>query len=73
MTIEENLAAARVKMKAMSNDKDKYLEKYRAKARALTDEIDAFAAQLVAESAVAGMSEAQQQAVAVELAKVGDA
>ena len=71
-TTAEKLDAARVKRKALSGAKDDYLAKYRPKARALTDQIDALAASLVAESAIAEMSDAEQQAVAAELAKMGD-
>jgi U3 small nucleolar ribonucleoprotein component len=73
MSTEEKLADARAAAKASSNAKDKYLATYRPKQRKLRAKIDALAAELVAEKAVAEMSEAEQQAVAAQLTKVGDA
>lgn len=72
MKTEAKLADARAEMRARSGEKDKYLATYRSKARKLTDLVDALAAELRAEQAVAEMSDAEQQAVAAQLAKVGD-
>ena len=73
MTTEAKLDAARAEAMALQQEKDKYAAANKAKARKLRDKVDALAAELVAEVAVAGMSEAEQQAIAAELTKVGDA
>ncbi len=71
MTTEDKLETARANMKALSGKKDEYLSKYRPKARKLTDKIDALAAELVAERAVAELSDAEQQALGAQLEKLG--
>ncbi len=71
MTTVESLDAKRVDMQTLSNDKDDYLASYRAAARQLTAQIDDLAAEVAAERTVAGLSDAEQQAVAAKLAKLG--
>lgn len=71
MTTEDKLETARVALAKLNSGKDKYLAKFKPKARALTDKVDGLAAELVAERAVAEMSAAEQQAVAAKLTKVG--
>ncbi len=71
MTTQDKLETARAALAKLNGDKDKYLAAHKSKARAARDKVTAFAAELVAEQAVAEMSEAEQQAIGVQLTKVG--
>lgn len=71
-TLQAEVDELRQELKDFSNSKDEYLATYRAKARKLNDTVDAKAAELVAAEAVEQMSDAERQAIGVELAKMGD-
>ncbi len=70
--LEKQIAKERSELKKAVADKDKVVAKLRKELHARNESIDAAVAEVAALRKVAGMSEAERQAVAAELAKVGD-
>ncbi|MCH8038259.1 MAG: hypothetical protein IIC53_14225 [Proteobacteria bacterium] len=70
-TLQAELAKLRRELRTLTAAKDKYLAGHKTKARTLTDTVDAKAAELAAAESVGQMSDAERQAIGVELAKSG--